>query len=39
VLSGVSFLLVLLEKEVELRKELNTEFGLQQEEGKKEAEP
>lgn len=38
VLSGVSFLLVLLEKEVELRKELNTEFGLQQEETKK-AEP
>ncbi|KAK4235658.1 major facilitator superfamily protein [Achaetomium macrosporum] len=41
VLSGVSFLLVLLEKEVELRKELNTEFGLQKEEGevKKKVEP
>ncbi|KAK0641431.1 major facilitator superfamily domain-containing protein [Cercophora newfieldiana] len=39
VLSGVSFLLVLLEKEVELRKELNTEFGLQEEEKKVEPEP
>ncbi|KAL2130489.1 hypothetical protein VTI74DRAFT_6343 [Chaetomium olivicolor] len=41
VLSGVSFLLVLLEKEVELRKELNTEFGLQKEEGegKKKVDP
>ncbi|KAK4035027.1 major facilitator superfamily domain-containing protein [Parachaetomium inaequale] len=40
VLSGVSFLLVLLEKEVELRKELNTEFGLQKEEGEgKKVEP
>lgn len=39
VLSGLSFLLVLLEKEVELRKELNTEFGLQEEEKKKEPEP
>ena len=41
VLSGVSFLLVLLEKEVELRRELDTEFGLREEEaeGKKKVEP
>lgn len=40
VLSGVSFLLVLLEKEVELRRELDTEFGLREEaEGKKSVGP
>jgi MFS family permease len=39
VLSGVCFLLVFLEKEVELRKELNTEYGLQQEDGEMKAEP
>ncbi|RYP54946.1 hypothetical protein DL769_010254 [Monosporascus sp. CRB-8-3] len=37
VFAGIAFLLTLLEQEVELRKTLETEFGLEEKEGKKNA--